>query len=417
MAPTILLVAAHNPKNDFSRFVGKSPRTDTVVQESTRYDDRRTLCFQGLRGRLPMRSITTMFSPATIATRIRLAYKSFTSPKRRRQTGHRPAVELLETRELMSVTNPSHSIPVSRVESDGLIVLPDGSYTPGDGIRGQKQGQDVNDQTSEAIPVGGRTKSKTFVGSIENARDVDLYQLTVNAGERLAFDTDVPGKLDSVVRLFDSRGVQIAINNNAASPGESFSLGSYIDHTFASGGTFFVGVSGRGNSRYNPISGSGDRRGSSGDYYLTIRDGSPTTGPRPPKPFDTQNNNSRDKAEHIGSFRSGNHDPMYFGWVGTQSDRADWVKFDVDGSTSGRIRASGRTSRNRIAPALYVTGPEITLSDSNGRLVSSADSSRPRADEIKLNGLPPGIYFIRIRTENTLSAGRAYSLNMDLKVS
>jgi len=367
-----------------------------------------------------MRSITTLFRPATIATRIRLVYKSFTSPKRRRQTGRRPAAESLEPRELMSVTNPIHTIPVSRVDSDGFIVLPDGSYTPVDGIRGQKQGQDVNDQTSEAIPVGERTKSKTFSGSIENARDVDLYKLTVNAGERLTFDTDVPGKLDSVVRLFDSRGVQIAINNNAASPGESISLGSYIDHTFASGGTFFVGVSGRGNSRYNPITGSGDRRGSSGDYYLTIRDGSPTVGPRPPKPFDTQSNNSRGQAEHIGSFRSGQHNGNYYGSVGTQSgqsDRADWMKFSVDGSTSGRIRASGRTSRNRIVPALYVPGPELTLYDSNGRLVSSAGSSGPRADEIKLNGLPPGVYFIRIRTENTPNAGRAYLLNLDLKVS
>lgn len=364
-----------------------------------------------------MRSITTLFRPAAIATRIRLACKSVTSPKRRRQTRRRPAGESLEPRELMSVTNPSHLIPVSRVESDGFIVLPNGSYTSVDGMRGQKQGQDGNDQTSEAIPVGERTESKTFSGGIENARDVDLYKLTVNAGERLTFDVDVPGKLDSVVRLFDSRGVQIAINNNAASPGESFSLGSFLDHVFASGGTVFVGVSGRGNSRYNPITGSGDRRGSSGDYYLTIRAGSPTTGPRPSKPFDTQNNNSRGQAEHIGSFRNGHHDLMNYGSVAPQSDRADWVKFDVDGSTSGRIRASGRTSRNRMVPALYVSGPEITLYDSNGRLVSSAGSSGRRPDEIKLNGLPPGAYFIRIQTENTPNAGRAYLLNLDMAVS
>src|SRR5207249_11909802 len=65
-------------------------------------------------------------------------------------------------------------------------------------------------------------------------------------------------------------GNQLAANDDAAAPGESFSYESYAEFTFRSAGTYFVAVSGYGNSSFNPTTGEGDTNGSTGGYSLTL---------------------------------------------------------------------------------------------------------------------------------------------------
>jgi len=129
---------------------------------------------------------------------------------------------------------------------------------------------DLNDQISEAINLGaapGRTDA-----SINPADDVDMYRFTVQAGQRVGFDIDRPtgGRLDSYIRLFNGQGTQLAFNDDGAAPGETFSLESYLEYTFATGGTYYLGVSGFGNFNHNPITGNGDSNGSTGDYSLIL---------------------------------------------------------------------------------------------------------------------------------------------------
>lgn len=130
---------------------------------------------------------------------------------------------------------------------------------------------DTNDSLAEASPI---TLGRSVSGTITSATDVNVYSFTVKAGQTILFDLDL-GKgssLNSYLRLFDSRGTQLIANDNAAAPGETVSLDSYIKHFFNKSGTFYVAVSNHLNNAYNPLTGKGDLGGGSiGAYSLLAR--------------------------------------------------------------------------------------------------------------------------------------------------
>jgi hypothetical protein len=137
--------------------------------------------------------------------------------------------------------------------SDGTFALDladlDGTWTGAD---------EVEPQT----PVSVRKR-------IDNSSDVDLFEFEGTKGQRVRLDVNtaaVAGRLDSVVRVFDRRGVPIAMKDDAGG-----SVDPLLDLTLPSAGRFYVGVSGAGNTRYNVRTGAGDRRGAVGAYQLIIR--------------------------------------------------------------------------------------------------------------------------------------------------
>jgi hypothetical protein len=107
------------------------------------------------------------------------------------------------------------------------------------------------------------------------SRDVDLFKIVVAAGQTLTLDIDAQSltpksTLDSVVRLFDADGRLVASNDNDTRSG-SASRDSFLTWTAVAGGTYYVGVSGFGNSAYDPRTVTADRRaGSTGNYRLTV---------------------------------------------------------------------------------------------------------------------------------------------------
>ncbi|MCA8999444.1 MAG: DVUA0089 family protein [Planctomycetaceae bacterium] len=129
---------------------------------------------------------------------------------------------------------------------------------------------DTNDQLPEATELVPGTPSSIF--SISPADDVDMFRFTATAGQRFGFDVDrTTGTLDSIVRIFNSSGTQLALNDDGAGPGESFTTESYLQYTFTSGGTYYIGVSGYNNRTYNAVTGAGDSGGvSTGSYRLTM---------------------------------------------------------------------------------------------------------------------------------------------------
>jgi hypothetical protein len=134
---------------------------------------------------------------------------------------------------------------------------------------------DPDDQISEAVqtatPTNGGTA--TLTGAIFPARDVDMKAFTVTAGTRLGFDIDKPSgsSLDSYLRLFDSTGKQLAANDDASAPGEGTTLDSYLEYTFPTSGTYYVGVSGDKNQSYNALTGNGDAASpTTGAYSLKV---------------------------------------------------------------------------------------------------------------------------------------------------
>lgn len=126
------------------------------------------------------------------------------------------------------------------------------------------QAADTNDQISEAqlVPV-----PVNFTGTISPGDDVDMVSFDVSAGQKLAFDIDQRSgsSLDSILRLFDGSGTQLALNDDGAAPGEPSGLESYLEHTFSSSGRYYAGVSGFNNRFYNPVTGDGDVSGSTGE--------------------------------------------------------------------------------------------------------------------------------------------------------
>lgn len=137
---------------------------------------------------------------------------------------------------------------------------------------------DPDDQIRDAIALGTITTPVTRNGSVNVAIDVDIYRVDVTAGQRLSFDIDRPtsSRLDSYIRLFNSTGQQLAFSDDAAAPGEVRGLDSYLEFTFATGGSFYLGVSGFRNQGYNAITGLGDSNGSTGNYGLVVTNITPS---------------------------------------------------------------------------------------------------------------------------------------------
>lgn len=133
---------------------------------------------------------------------------------------------------------------------------------------------DSDDQISEAVRVNVGT-SRT--GNIDVPRDVDMYRVTLAAGQTINLDLDRTSgsDLDSVLRVFDRSGNQLAFNDDALAPGESDSswLESYLPFTAPRAGDYYVSVSGYMNSSFNPVTGAGDQDGDTGGYRLTFGDG------------------------------------------------------------------------------------------------------------------------------------------------
>ena len=139
---------------------------------------------------------------------------------------------------------------------------------------------DTDDTISEAASIGTvTTGGTTLSGSVNPDIDVDVTRFTVTAGQIVDFDIDTDlngaGGLSSYLRLFDATGTVLAVNNNAAAPGEtSVGFDAYLRYTFATAGNYYIAVSNANNIGYNVATGDGDTAGgvgNVGDYRLTIQ--------------------------------------------------------------------------------------------------------------------------------------------------
>jgi uncharacterized delta-60 repeat protein len=161
------------------------------------------------------------------------------------------------------------------------------SITTGSGaVAGSVGGYDliISNLTSDSAGSSISTAKSVTIGSttsetIGTSTDIDVYKITVTAGETISFNLNDSGSFDSYLRIFNSSGTQITFNDNGAAPGETLGTSSYISYTFTSGGTYYVGVSGHGNSTYNVVTGGGTTSGSTGLYSLIITYTTPTGDP------------------------------------------------------------------------------------------------------------------------------------------
>ena len=250
---------------------------------------------------------------------------------------------------------------------------------------------DPDDQVSEAHSV---SIGSTVTGyDISPDTDVDMFAFAVSAGQRVGFDIDRPsGSLDSYIRLFNSAGTELAHDDdgdNGPAPGESSSVESYLEYTFANGGTYYLGVSGYGNHAYNATTGEGDTSGSTGAYSLTLMNIQQT-------PTDDAYEDNDTSAIVDGRPEGAMYSPN-LGLLTSQqvisnlvmADSADWYKFQMGGAGTATnfVRIDFTHSQGDLDIEVYQSDGTTLVGFSNG--VSNRE-------EVSLNGQSAGIYYVKV---------------------
>ncbi|MDP6545297.1 MAG: S8 family serine peptidase [Phycisphaerae bacterium] len=129
-----------------------------------------------------------------------------------------------------------------------------------------------NDTLAEAT-VSGLTSLGTvaFEGEIgdgyQGDYDVDLFEFQTDGVMILVADTDADilgSSLDTILRLFDSEGAQLAVNDDWDFQD------SHIEYDLDTAGTYYIGVSGYSNFDYDPLVAGSGSADSTGEYSLTL---------------------------------------------------------------------------------------------------------------------------------------------------
>jgi Bacterial Ig domain/Bacterial pre-peptidase C-terminal domain/Dockerin type I domain/GEVED domain len=107
-------------------------------------------------------------------------------------------------------------------------------------------------------------------------QDVDFFQFKLGVGERALIDIDSNSGLDSVLQIFNSRGIAQSVNgatvfDNVAAPGETLGVDPYIDFTATEPGVYYAAVSSIGNTTFDALSRANRELGSTvGAYNISI---------------------------------------------------------------------------------------------------------------------------------------------------
>ena len=285
----------------------------------------------------------------------------------------------------------AESQPLAGNASDAWTVLeppPPAAYEP-------------NDSISTAAPLtltDGQVRISAFVGDGGYERaDVDLYAVAVTAAGTFTIDVDAqslatPSTLDSYLRLFNADGRQLARNDDS-----SGSLDSSLNYTVNAAGTYYVGVTAYGNSRYNPLeAGSGRSGRSTGEYELFVQyvesatDPDPDPDPDPPAPGPMEPNDS------IATATAVTFDGRQAVLAGTIGDggfgRSDVDLFAVDlaGGTTIDIDVDARTLADFSALDSY-----LRLFDANGTELASNDDAFGQLDSfLQYTVSETGTYYV-----------------------
>ncbi len=154
-----------------------------------------------------------------------------------------------------------------------------GSYRITGGIEKSDPDDTIWEITSRADRM--RNVGDNIDLELDNPMDVDLFGVTVQAGERIVFDVDsrAGSNINTYLRLFDFNGFELLANDNGTDTGESASGFSFIDYTFTTSGTYYVGMSLATNKTYDINNGEGDidTTTPTGLYRLSIVDRTPAS--------------------------------------------------------------------------------------------------------------------------------------------
>ncbi|MBL8761084.1 MAG: S8 family serine peptidase [Phycisphaerae bacterium] len=140
-------------------------------------------------------------------------------------------------------------------------------------VVGVSGSNETNDTLATAtLTTFGASGNASFAGmslgdGIYVSKDIDLFRIDIPrggqiTGEVVAARLATTSNLDAVLRLFNARGEELAQND------QFFGKDPYIDYFVTTGGTYYLGVSGFGNSAYNPLVAASGTTQSIGAYTL-----------------------------------------------------------------------------------------------------------------------------------------------------
>ncbi|MBE9101141.1 S8 family serine peptidase [Vacuolonema iberomarrocanum] len=143
------------------------------------------------------------------------------------------------------------------------------------------QPEEANDTLTTAILTGLTADTPgtvNYIGAIgDNSTvrpgyDVDVFTVQLNAGNTLTADLDAlsGSYLDSVFRLFDAEGNEVARSDDDSAPDEDLSYDPFLNFTATEAGNYYLSVSGDGNVTYDPFVAESGTSGSTGGYSLNL---------------------------------------------------------------------------------------------------------------------------------------------------
>ncbi|HEX4793056.1 MAG TPA: S8 family serine peptidase [Humisphaera sp.] len=152
-----------------------------------------------------------------------------------------------------------------------------GNYTLATTLRPQSDLAALSDNsiqngTPEAISVGQTLKGNLGMDGnvVIGSTDVDMYSFVAPTTQVVDIRTSTgqEGDADTVLRVFDGGGNQLAVNDNR----DSSTTASDVKILVLAGQTYFFGISGAGANAtsYNPLTGNGAGSGSTGNYSLSV---------------------------------------------------------------------------------------------------------------------------------------------------
>ena len=173
-----------------------------------------------------------------------------------------------ETTSLRNTGNTYKRLNVYRaLQRVREIFVGSGSANPRDPngvIAGAILGPAVNGAPLDAIEGVLGSDGDVVVGN----RDVDLFRFTVITGGQVTIEIAPsranPADFNSYLRLFRADGTQLAADDNSGQGDWSLIKRNLTP------GVYYAGVSGAGNTAYNPVTGAGARPGRSGNFRLGL---------------------------------------------------------------------------------------------------------------------------------------------------
>ena len=123
---------------------------------------------------------------------------------------------------------------------------------------------DADDSIYEAIEV----TNGTYNNAIEFSTDVDMYAVTVYAGNTVTISTSASSGMnaDTYLRLYDENGMEIMCNDDISYNNKFSSLTYSFEHD----GTYYFSVSTHANTAFNQFTGAGDIASETGNYAVSV---------------------------------------------------------------------------------------------------------------------------------------------------